>query len=54
MFKKVLIGAVAVALTSGVAHAGENKFTKEEGTGLARRVRRPARSSAARSARMSG
>ena len=35
MFKKVLIGAVAVALTSGVANAGENKFTKEEGTGLA-------------------
>ena len=35
MFKKVLIGAVAVALTAGVANAGENKFTKEEGTGLA-------------------
>ena len=35
MFKKVLIGAVAVAMTSGVANAGENKFTKEEGTGLA-------------------
>ncbi len=35
MFKKVLIGAVAVALTSGVANAGENKLTKEEGTGLA-------------------
>jgi len=35
MFKKVLIGAVAVALTSGVANAGENKFTKAEGTGLA-------------------
>lgn len=35
MFKKVLIGAVAVALTSGTAFAGENKFTKEEGTGLA-------------------
>jgi outer membrane protein OmpA-like peptidoglycan-associated protein len=35
MFTKVLIGAVAVAMTSGVANAGENKFTKEEGTGLA-------------------
>ncbi|HEY7640460.1 MAG TPA: OmpA family protein [Steroidobacteraceae bacterium] len=35
MFKKVLIGAVAVALSSGAAYAGENKFTKEEGTGLA-------------------
>jgi outer membrane protein OmpA-like peptidoglycan-associated protein len=34
MFKKVLIGAVAVALTSGVAHAGENKLTKEEGRGM--------------------
>jgi outer membrane protein OmpA-like peptidoglycan-associated protein len=35
MFNKVLIGAVAVALCSGAAHAGENKFTKEEGAGLA-------------------
>src|ERR1044072_3637384 len=35
MFKKVLIGAVAVALSSGAAYAGDNKFTKEEGTGLA-------------------
>ena len=35
MFKKVLIGAVAVALASGTAFAGENKLTKEEGTGLA-------------------
>jgi outer membrane protein OmpA-like peptidoglycan-associated protein len=35
MFKQVLIGAVAIALTSGVANAGENKFTKAEGTGLA-------------------
>ena len=26
---------MAVALSSGAAHAGENKFTKEEGTGLA-------------------
>jgi outer membrane protein OmpA-like peptidoglycan-associated protein len=34
MFKKVLIGAVAIALTSGVANAGENKFTKEEGVGM--------------------
>jgi outer membrane protein OmpA-like peptidoglycan-associated protein len=35
MFKKVLIGAVAVALSSSAAYAGENKFTKEEGTGMA-------------------
>jgi outer membrane protein OmpA-like peptidoglycan-associated protein len=35
MFKKVLIGAVAVALASGTAYAGENKLTKEEGTGMA-------------------
>ncbi len=35
MFKKVLIGAVAVALSSGAAYAGENKFAKEEGTGMA-------------------
>ena len=35
MFSKMLIGAVAVALSSGAAYAGENKFTKEEGTGLA-------------------
>jgi outer membrane protein OmpA-like peptidoglycan-associated protein len=34
MSKRALIGAVAIALTSGVAHAGENKFTKEEGTGM--------------------
>src|SRR5262245_43130327 len=34
MFKKALIGAVAIALSSGAAHAGENKFTKEEGTGM--------------------
>ena len=54
MFKKVLIGAVAVALTSGAAYAGENKLTKEEGTGMATAAPRPARSSAARSARWSG
>ena len=35
MFKKVLIGAVAVALASGTAYAGDNKLTKEEGTGMA-------------------
>jgi outer membrane protein OmpA-like peptidoglycan-associated protein len=35
MIRKVLIGAVAVALSSGAAYAGENKFTKEEGTGMA-------------------
>lgn len=34
MFKKVLIGAVAVALASGTAYAGENKLTKEEGRGM--------------------
>lgn len=34
MFKKALIGAMAIALTSGVANAGENKFTKEEGVGM--------------------
>ena len=34
MFKKALIGAVAIALSSGVADAGENKFTKEEGVGM--------------------
>jgi outer membrane protein OmpA-like peptidoglycan-associated protein len=34
MFRKVLIGAVAVALSSGVANAGENKFTKEERNGM--------------------
>jgi len=35
MFKKVLIGAVAVALSSSAAYAGENKFTKQEGAGMA-------------------
>jgi outer membrane protein OmpA-like peptidoglycan-associated protein len=34
MIKKALISAVAIALGTGVAHAGENKFTKEEGTGM--------------------
>lgn len=34
MFNKVLIGAVALALSSGVAQAGDNKFTKEEGPGM--------------------
>jgi len=34
MIKKALISAVAIALTAGAAHAGENKFTKEEGTGM--------------------
>jgi outer membrane protein OmpA-like peptidoglycan-associated protein len=34
MIKKALISAVAIAVTSGVAHAGENKFTKEEGSGM--------------------
>lgn len=34
MFKKALIGAVAIALGSGVAEAGENKLTREEGAGM--------------------
>jgi outer membrane protein OmpA-like peptidoglycan-associated protein len=34
MFKKALVGAVAVALTANVANAAENKFTKEEGAGM--------------------
>ncbi len=34
MFKKTLVGAVALALTASAAHAGENKFTKEEGAGM--------------------
>lgn len=34
MMKRALIGAVAIALSCGAAHAGENKFTKEEGTGM--------------------
>src|SRR5262245_60341666 len=32
--KKVLLISLAIAVTSGVANAGENKFTKEEGTGM--------------------
>jgi outer membrane protein OmpA-like peptidoglycan-associated protein len=34
MMKRTLIASIAVALTSGAAHAGENKFTKEEGAGM--------------------
>ena len=35
MFKKTLIAAVALALSSGAAYAGEkNKFTKQEGVGM--------------------
>jgi outer membrane protein OmpA-like peptidoglycan-associated protein len=35
MFKKALIAAVALAVSSGAAHAGDkNKFTKEEGVGM--------------------
>jgi outer membrane protein OmpA-like peptidoglycan-associated protein len=34
MLKKTLISAVALALTTNVATAAENKFTKEEGVGL--------------------
>lgn len=39
MMKKIVIGAVAIALSCGVANAGdkpgENKLTKEEGVGMA-------------------
>src|SRR3954468_16136289 len=31
---KTIIGAVAIAMTSGVAHAGENKLTKHQGVGM--------------------
>ncbi|MFC4309081.1 OmpA family protein [Steroidobacter flavus] len=35
MFKKVLVTAVALAMSAGAAHAGEkNKLTKEEGVGM--------------------
>lgn len=34
MIKRTLIGAVALALSSGVVQAGENRLTKEEGTGM--------------------
>jgi outer membrane protein OmpA-like peptidoglycan-associated protein len=34
MVKKVLVTAVALALGCGAAHAGENKLTKEEGSGM--------------------
>jgi outer membrane protein OmpA-like peptidoglycan-associated protein len=34
MIKKALIGAVALALSANAAYAGENKLTKEEGTGM--------------------
>lgn len=34
MLKKALIGAIVIALSSGAAHAGENKLTKEEGVGM--------------------
>lgn len=34
MFKKALIGAVALALSVNVTNAAENKLTKEEGVGL--------------------
>jgi outer membrane protein OmpA-like peptidoglycan-associated protein len=35
MFKKTVIAAVALALSSGAAYAGEkNKFTKQEGVGM--------------------
>jgi outer membrane protein OmpA-like peptidoglycan-associated protein len=34
MLKQTLIGAVAIALSCGVANAGENKLTKEEGVGM--------------------
>ncbi len=34
MIKKAVIGALAIAMSSGVAHASDNQFTKEEGTGM--------------------
>src|SRR5262245_41686174 len=34
MVKKVLVTAVALALGCGAAHAGENKLTREEGSGM--------------------
>jgi len=35
MFKKVLVTAVALAMSAGAAHAGDkNEFTKEEGVGM--------------------
>jgi outer membrane protein OmpA-like peptidoglycan-associated protein len=35
MFKKALIAAVALAVSSGAAHAGDkNEFTKQEGVGM--------------------
>jgi outer membrane protein OmpA-like peptidoglycan-associated protein len=34
MYRKVLIGAVVLALSSAAANAGENKLTREEGTGM--------------------
>ena len=34
MLKKALVGAVALALSTSAAYAGENKLTKEEGTGM--------------------
>lgn len=34
MMKKTLIAAVAIALSSGVAQAGENKLTRQEGAGM--------------------
>jgi outer membrane protein OmpA-like peptidoglycan-associated protein len=34
MLKKALIGAVALALSANAAYAGQNKLTKEEGTGM--------------------
>ena len=34
MLKKALVGAVALALSTTAAYAGENKLSKEEGTGM--------------------
>lgn len=34
MMKRTLIAATAIVLSSGAAHAGENKLTKEEGVGM--------------------
>jgi outer membrane protein OmpA-like peptidoglycan-associated protein len=35
MFKKALVSAIAITLGASAAHAAENKFTREEGMGVA-------------------
>jgi outer membrane protein OmpA-like peptidoglycan-associated protein len=34
MFRKALIGSIVIAMSSGVANAGDNKLTKHEGVGM--------------------